>query len=149
MSEIINLIKNNVLGAISNNENVSADKKDEVIKETTGSIIDGLKNNLSPENMSEIKNLFSGDSSAMHNNPITNNIQGNVISTLMQKVGLSDGISSSIASTVVPLVIKAISGKMNGDDFNISSFLNMISGNDKESGAKDSGIIGKITNLFN
>lgn len=148
MNEIIDLIKNNVLGAISNNKEVSDDKKDSVVDIATDSILDGLKSKLSLDNISEIKNLFSGDSSSLQNNPIVNSIQGNVMSALMQKVGLSNGISSSIATTVVPLVIKALSGKVSGGNFDINSLVGMLTGGDSKQEAKSGGIMGKIGSLF-
>lgn len=147
MSEIMDLIKQNVLGFISNNDEVPADKKDDVVNETTNSILDGFKSNFNLNNISEIKNLFSGNNGAVEDNTITNNVQGNVISSLIQKVGLTKGTSETIASTVVPMVIKAISGKMTGGKFDVSSLLSLISGS-KSGSEGDSGILGKLGKLF-
>lgn len=149
MNEIVDIIKNNIIGALTNNKDVPDGKKDNVAHTAAESILDGLKNNLNLDNISDFKNLLSGSSSGQQNNSVQNSIQNNVVSALVQKVGLSNGVSSSIASTIVPLAFKALSGKLGDGSFDIKSLLGMFSGGDNKDDSKGEGILGKIGNLFN
>lgn len=143
LDSIINLVKKEALGAITNNADVPADKKDAAVETTTSTIVDSLKDQLSSGNISNIVELFSGDSGS--SSSFTNSIQSSVISALTEKVGLNKGIANTIASTVIPAVMGMISKKNNdsNDSFSIESLVKSVSG-----GNNGGGILGSLGKLF-
>lgn len=144
LDSIINLVKEEALKSITNNADVPADKKEAAIETTTSSIVDGIKNQLSGGNVSDLIGMFTGDSKA--SNSLTDSIQTSVISSLIEKVGLSKGVANTIATTVIPAVMSMISQKNNdsGDSFDIGSIIESVSGG-KKGGLLDAigGIFGK------
>ncbi|NDV66742.1 DUF937 domain-containing protein [Bacteroides sp. 224] len=141
---ILNLVKETVIKSISNNENVPEAKRADAVNVTTEAVTNGLKENLTLGNLSNITDLFKKGSSATKN-PITNNIIEMVTSSLIQKIGLSQSVANMISTTVVPMVMKAISGKVNDPNekgFSIESILESVSG------GKADGLLGKLGKLF-
>ncbi|GHV17683.1 hypothetical protein FACS1894169_13280 [Bacteroidia bacterium] len=143
---ILDLIKDQALGAITNNANVPDDKKEAAIETTTNAIADGLKNNLSLDNVSSLLGLFSSGDSATTNNQTVNSIQTSVVSSLSEKVGLSKEVAGSIASAVVPALLQLLSKKSGdtNDSFNFESLLESFTGGSGKGG----GILGILGKLF-
>ncbi|MFV0537280.1 MAG: DUF937 domain-containing protein [Dysgonomonas sp.] len=142
---ILDLIKDHALGAITNNADVPDDKKDAAVETTTSAIVDGLKNNLSLDNVSSLLG-FSGGESDSANNQTVNSIQTSVISSLSEKVGLSKEVAGSIASTVVPALLQLLSKKSGdaNDSFNFDSLLKSFTGGS----GKGEGIQNTLGKLF-
>lgn len=143
LDSIINLVKKEALGAITNNADIPADKKDAAVETTTSTIVDSFKDQLGSGNISNIMGLFSGDSGS--SSSFSNSIQSSVISALTEKVGLNKGIANTIASTVIPAVMAMISKKNNdsNDSFSIESLVKSVSGGDN-----GGGILGTLGKLF-
>jgi hypothetical protein len=143
---ILDLIKDQAMGAITNNANVPGDKKEAAIATTTSAIADGLKKNLSLDNVSSLLGLFSGGNSATSNNQTVNSIQTSVVSSLSEKVGLSKEVSGSIASAVVPALLQLLSKKSadTNDSFSFESLLKSFTGGSSNGG----GILGTLGKLF-
>lgn len=141
LDNIIDLVKNQVLGTIENDPEVPADKKGAAIEATTSSIVDGLKSQLTTDNLSNLMGLFGGDSNS---DTITNSIQESVVSALSEKVGLSKETARSIASAVIPAIIGLISKKNNdpNDSFNLESLVESVTGK------KGGGLLGALGSLF-
>lgn len=145
---IISLIKDQVLPVITGNADIPDDKKDAVVETTTSSIFDSLKDQLIPDNLTEVMNLFGGGSSS-GTSGLVGGIQSTVVSALVQKVGLSSGIANTIASAVVPTVINLFSNKVNDDNepgFNVESLIGMFTGG--SSNKKSGGLLGMLGGLF-
>jgi uncharacterized protein YidB (DUF937 family) len=144
---ILDLIKDHAQGAVAN-AGVPADKQDAAVETTASTIVDGLKDNLSLDNVSSIMGLFGGDSSSssVASNPIVNSIQASVVSALSSKVGLSPAIANTIASTVVPALMALLSKKSNdpNDSFDFGSLLQSFTGGNSGPG----GVIGDILGKF-
>jgi len=143
LDSIINLVKDQALEAITNNSNVPEDKKDAAVATTTSTIIDSLKNEINPDNISSIIGLL-GNNSSLDNNPLAGSIQNSLVSALSSKVGLDQGIANNIASTVIPALLNAFTHKSNDpdDSFNIESMVQSFIGKDSN------GILSKIGKLF-
>lgn len=143
LDNIINLVKEQALGAISGNAGVPADKKDAAVNATTSSIVDGLKEHFTPDNLSAITNLFSGGVSDTQG--ISSSLQTSVVSALSEKVGLSKDVANSIASAVIPAVIGLFSKKTNDPNdsgFSIESLVQAFNG------GKGGGIFDALGSLF-
>ncbi|MFT4221403.1 DUF937 domain-containing protein [Dysgonomonas sp.] len=142
---ILDLIKDQALGAITNNADVPDDKKGAAVETTTNAIVDGFKNNLSLDNVSSLLGL-SGDDSALTNNQTVNSIQTSVISSLSEKVGLSKEVAGSIAAAVVPALLQLLSKKSGdtNDSFSFDSLLQSFTGSSQKGG----GILSTLGKLF-
>ncbi|MFV0418416.1 MAG: DUF937 domain-containing protein [Dysgonomonas sp.] len=142
LDSIIDLVKGEALSAITNNDNVPADKRDAAVEATTSGIVDGLKSQFSSGNLSNILDIFGG--SGGNTASLTSSIENSVVSALSQKVGLSPSVASSIASVVIPAVVGLISKKHNdsNDSFSLDSVVESFTKN------QGGGILGAIKGLF-
>lgn len=150
LENILGLVKNTVSGSIANNSQIPEDKKNDTIETTANAVTDGLKQNISLGNISNLMSLFNKGTSTQQN-PITGSIQNTVTNALVQNVGLSKTIATTIAATVVPMVMKAISGKINDPNekgFNLESLMHAFGGNENKTQNLESEILGGIGKLF-
>lgn len=141
---IIDLVKDQVLPAITNNSAIPADKKEAAVETTTSTIVDGLKEHFTPDNLALITSLFSGGGSA-GGGDIVSGLQSSVVNALSEKVGLNKDIANSIASAVVPAIMGLFSQKVNDPNdkgFSIESIMGAFGG--KGGG----GILGALGCLF-
>ena len=143
---ILDLIKDQALGAVTNNTDIPDDKKEAAVETTTSTIMDGLKNNLSFDNLSSLTGLLGGENSATSDNTMVNSLQTSVVSALSEKVGLSKEVAGSIASTVVPALLQLLSKKSGdtNDSFSFESLLESFTGGSGKKG----GILGVLGKLF-
>jgi len=144
---ILDLVKEQALGAVTR-AGVPAEKKDAAVETTAASIVDGLKNNISLDNISSLAGLFGGSSSSSAvtaSNPIVSSIQNTVVSALSEKVGLNKTMATTIAATVVPALIGLLSKKSNdpNDSFDFGSLIQSFTGGSSEGGLLG-GILGKF-----
>lgn len=140
---IIDLVKDQVLPAITNNAEIPAEKKEAVVETTTSTIIDGLKEHFTPDNLSAITNLFAGGGST-GGSDIVSGLQSSVVNALSEKVGLNKDTANSIASAVIPAITSLFSKKVNDPndkEFSIESLMKAFSG-------KGGGILGALGGLF-
>ena len=132
LDEVVNLVKKEVSDLIINNPEVPEEKKEDAVKTTTSTLLNGLKDNITSGNMSEVMNLFgSSNVENSSNNNVANNIQTSVVSSLIQKVGLSPAIANGIATAIIPTVMGLLSNKINDNSqpgFNLNSIINAFSG---------------------
>jgi len=145
---ILDLIKDHAQEVVEK-AGVPADKQEAAVETTASTIVDGLKDNLSLDNVSSIMGLFGGESSssAIASNPIVSSIQTSVVSALSSKVGLSPAIANTIASAVVPALMGMLSKKSNdsNDSFDFGSLLESFTGGNS---GGTGGVIGDILGKF-
>ncbi|MFV0468937.1 MAG: DUF937 domain-containing protein [Dysgonomonas sp.] len=139
---IVDLVKKEALGVISNNTDVPDDKKEVAVETTTSALVDGFKEHFTLDNLSSITSLFNGGSDT---NGLENSLQSSVISALTDKVGLNKDVATSISSAVIPALFGLLSKKSNdeNDSFSIESLVNSLTG-----GKSSGGILGALKGLF-
>ncbi|NDV95337.1 DUF937 domain-containing protein [Dysgonomonas sp. 521] len=146
---ILDLIKDQALGAVTQ-AGVPADKQSAAVETTASSIVDGLKDQLSLDNVSSLMSLFGGSSSSSSalsaSNPIVSSIQKTVVTSLSEKVGLNSAMANTIASTVVPALIGLLSKKSSdpNDSFDFGSLLKSFTGGGDSAGGLLGGLLGKF-----
>lgn len=150
MNNILDLVKNTVSGMISGEKSIPDDKKAQTVETATQAVGEGLKQNLSASNISNIMGLFGKNSNASSTsgNPILTNMINKVVEELVQKVGLSQNVSQTVASKIVPAVMGVVSGKVNDPNekgFDVQSLISSFSGN---SGKQGGGLLGNIGKIF-
>ncbi len=147
LDNIIGLVKDQVISSVTGgNISIPADKKDQIVETTTNSLMDGLKSNLTLDNLSSLAGLFGG-SGSIASNSITQSIQTSVVSSLCEKVGLSKEMSKTIAAVAIPAVMGMFQSKVNDpkdSSFSIDSLIKAFSGGSGKGG----GLLGALTGLF-
>lgn len=139
---ILDLVKEQVVPAITNNENIPADKRSAVVETTTTTVVEGLKEYFTPDNISSITSLFSGEAGGSN---IVSGLQNSVVNALSEKLGLNKDIANSIASAVIPAIMSLFSQKANDpndESFTIESLIGALGG---KSGG---GLLGMLGGLF-
>ncbi|MCD8261471.1 MAG: hypothetical protein LUD15_08235 [Bacteroides sp.] len=148
LEQILGLIKEYAEQAVNANTEIPEDKKQQTVQVTTEAVTDGLKQHLTPSNLSSLSSLFRNSTANTAGNPIVNGIKSMLTNALMQKVGLPQGTSNSFASGLVPSLISMLSSKMNnssGSGFNLESLVNAFSGSNND---QHGNILGTLGNFF-
>ncbi len=145
LENLINLVKENAGEAIVNNPEVPNENNDKAIEVTGNSIMDTLRNAVSGGDISQLTSLFNGDANNAETSELAGNAKSDVVSNLIEKLGLSPEIAQRISQTVVPLVMAKLVGKTNNpndNSFNIQDMLGNLTG---DAGGFDLGsVLGKI-----
>ena len=148
LENLINLVKGQSGDAIVNNPAVPNEQNEEVIAATGNSIAGSLQNILSGGGLQDLLGLFGKkEAAADPNNPVVQNVSGNVIQDLMSKFGLDQQAASGIAGNLVPNVLQKLVGKTNDPNdssFDIQGIFNHLSGG-KSEGIDIQGLLGKVT----
>lgn len=154
LDQILNIIKSQASGAITSNPEIPEDKKAETIQTTTQAVAEGLKNQLSMSNLTNLASLFSNDvKSSTTMNPLIESIKNTVSTTLTQKTGLPAGIANGIAASVVPSVFKVFSQKVNDPNenekgFNMEGLLKTFTGGNEGNEINTGSLLSSVGKLF-
>jgi len=143
LDEIMNMVKEATGQAVNNTAEVSNDQAGAIAQHVSGSLMDELKSAVSSGGLQSIMGMFSGQNGNVANNPVTQNIVGNIASSLSQKFGLNQGIASSLTSSIIPMVMSKMSGKANDPNdksLDLGSIANELTGG--------GGILDKLKGLF-
>jgi len=147
LDKILDLVKDQAANVITNNSQVPEEKKNAAVETTTNAIADGLKDQLTSGNISNIMSLFGGGADS--GNALSGSLQNSVVSALADKVGLNRGVATTIAATVVPALISLVAKKHNdsNDSFDLGSILGSFTGGSdgKKSGG---GLMDMLGGLF-
>lgn len=167
LDNLLELVKQYAGDAIINNPAIPNERNDEAIETATSSIFDGLKNAASNGNITDVVGMFNGGSNVATSD-ITQNIQGNFISNLMQKFGLDANTASGIASSLIPIVLsklvhktndandnsfdlQSIISKVTGGNFDLQSIIGQFTGNQNNntnSSSNGGGILDSLKGMF-
>ncbi|CAN5389698.1 hypothetical protein BH11BAC2_BH11BAC2_03340 [soil metagenome] len=109
LENLINLVKEHAGDAIVNNPAIPNEHNDAAITTTATGIFDGLKEQITAGNLSDITGLFSGGAGA--GNPVVGHISSQVSQQLMHKFNLDAGTASTIVSGLIPTVMSQLAKK--------------------------------------
>ncbi len=146
LENLINLVKENAGESIINNSEVPNEKNETVVEVTGLSIMDTFKNAVSNGEISQLTSLFNNDPKAAESSQLANNAKSNVITSLIEKAGISPEIASKIATVVVPLVMSKLVSKTNdpnNSSFNIQDMIGSLTGG--EGGFDVGSLLGGLT----
>lgn len=145
LDQIKNLVKQYAGDAIVNNPAIPNERNEEAVDEASNSIVGGLKNMLSSGNAQDILGMFSGKQNVNHS-PVTQNISGGFVQSLMDKFGLDRNSANGVADKVVPNVMQSMVNKTNDPNdksFDIQGIFNNLSGG-STSGFNMQGLLNKL-----
>ncbi len=141
--QLTSLVREYSGDSIIKNPAIPNEKNEEAVGLASSSIVDGLKNAVAGGNTSALTNMFSGGSQNVADAGITQNISGNFVEGLVQKLGLDKGRASQIANSLIPMVMAKFVNKTNDpndNSFDLSSILGSLTG-----GGNMGDMLGKIT----
>ena len=146
LDQLIQLVRENAQDAVVANPAVPNEQNDAVIGEATHSIASGLQDALANGNVKEVMGLFNSNGQIDSQNPVVNNISGNLISSLTQKFNLNSGAAASIAGSLIPSVLGSLVKKTNDpsdNGFSLDSIFSSLTGG-STNGMNLGGLLGKF-----
>ncbi|MBR6538814.1 MAG: hypothetical protein IKT76_03025 [Bacteroides sp.] len=115
MSQLLDLIKNQVAESISDKLSISDNQKNEVFNGVSSSIFDSIKQTASEEGgIGQLMSLFTGKTSAS-SSPVSALAASMFKKNIASKLGLSDTISDMVVK-FIPVIIEKFTKKANDDD---------------------------------
>lgn len=154
LENLLDLVKQHAGQAIVNNPAIPNEHNEAAIAAAGSSITDELKKMIASGNISDVASLFNQSGGNVSDHPVTQQISGNFIQTLMSKFGLGQGAASGIAASLIPTVLQNLVHKTNDpsdSSFNIQSIIGSLVGGGSSSGNAGGGgldiqnIIGQFT----
>lgn len=153
--KLINLIKEQVRKVLAQDPEIPAGKREETVNATTGSLVDGLKQYMTPENMPAIASLLGKGTAAEYgfeSSSMLSGIQSKIVSILTSKVGLKPQLAEKIAVSVIPAVTNFLSKETTDGKggFNLGSLISSFTGggNGQSDTNFSGGLMDKIGSLF-
>lgn len=115
MSQLLDLIKNQVAESISDKLSISDNQKNDVFNGVSSSIFDSIKQTASEEGgIGQLMSLFTGKTSASAS-PVSSLAASMFKKNIASKLGLSDSISDMVVK-FIPVIIEKFTKKANDDD---------------------------------
>lgn len=115
MSQLLDLIKNQVAESISDKLSISDNQKNDVFNGVSSSIFDSIKQTASEEGgIGQLMSLFTGKTSASAS-PVSALAASMFKKNIASKLGLSDAISDMVVK-FIPVIIEKFTKKANDDD---------------------------------
>ena len=115
MSQLLDLIKNQVAESISDKLSISDNQKNDVFNGVSSSIFDSIKQTASEEGgLGQLMSLFTGKTSASAS-PVSALVASMFKKNIASKLGLSDTISDMVVK-FIPVIIEKFTKKANDDD---------------------------------
>ena len=128
IENLLNLVKEHASDAILNNPAIPNEQNEVAIHTTTEAIENTLQQQASSGGIGDILSMFSGNQNALSSG-LVSNMNSNVETSLMSKVGINKAQAGGIAAVLVPMVIKSLVNKTNDPNdgsFNIGSIFNSL-----------------------
>lgn len=126
---------------------ISSEMMPEVTNETKDSIISGFKEAVSGGNISQITDLFQGDTSvsSLSSNPVVSGMISKLVTQLTGSLGLDSGIAKTFATAAVPKILSMLVSKSkdSGSGFNPADLISEMGG-----GSDAAGMLGKLGGMF-
>lgn len=135
IDKIIDLVKGQVTNVVANDADIPEEKKQDTVHAATNSLMDGLKQYLTPDNIPALMSLLGKGATGtqgVQTGGMLSGIETKVVAALTSKVGLKPALAQKIASTVIPAVMSVFSKKVNDEKdsgFNLSSLIGSLTGN--------------------
>lgn len=127
----MNLVKNQVMESVGGIAGIPEDKKNAAVETTAHSLVDGLKQYATADNLSGLTSLLGIGGASSGSSGMANSLTKSIVSALTSKVGLNPAMSQTIASTVIPAVMSLFRKKVEDDNepgFNLGSLVGSLAG---------------------
>jgi len=143
LDQLIKFAKDQLGDQFNSNNQLDSNQQNEVFNTAQSSIMDTIKNQIGGGNIGGLMNLFNGqDDPNAQANPIAGQAQQNVVTSLMDKLGLDEGKASGIAAQIIPAVMQRFASPETGTAENPMDLIKKM-GLEGDNGIAD--MIGKFT----
>lgn len=146
LDQLLQLVRDNAQETVVANPSIPNEQNDAVIGEATNTIASGLQDALASGNVKDVMGLFNSSGQVDNNNPVVNNISGNLIGKLQEKFNLNGGTATSIAASLIPSVLGSLVKKTNDPNdngFSLDGIFSSLTGGSTQ-GLNLSGLLGKF-----
>lgn len=146
LDQLLQLVRDNAQETVVANPSIPNEQNDAVIGEATNTIASGLQDALASGNVKDVMSLFNSNGQVDNNNPVVNNISGNLIGKLQEKFNLNGGTATSIAASLIPSVLGSLVKKTNDPNdngFSLDGIFSSLTGGSTQ-GLNLSGLLGKF-----
>ena len=129
LDQILDLVKRHAGDAIVNNPDIPNTRNDEAIRDSSGSIMNGLQNIFAQGNLKDLLGMFGGAGSGTSR--VNQQVSAGLIQDLINRFGLNPQQAGQVADRVVPNVLNDMVQKTNDpndNSFNIQDIFNNLSG---------------------
>src|SRR4051812_6030119 len=99
LDSILSSAKGELLDQLSSKFNLNPDQANKTVDTAKKTVADGLINEVTSGNISGLTSLFNGGAAAA-SNPIIGGISSQLVTNLVQKVGLNQQVASAISNYV-------------------------------------------------
>jgi hypothetical protein len=143
LDQLIKFAKDQLGDQFNSNNQLDSNQQNEVFNTAQSSIMDTIKNQIGGGNIGGLMNLFNGqDDPNAQANPIAGQAQQNVVTSLMDKLGLDEGKASGIAAQIIPAGMQRFASPETGTAENPMDLIKKM-GLEGDNGIAD--MIGKFT----
>lgn len=150
LDQILDLVKGQVADTLGGMPGVPEEKKSQAVETTAHSLLDGLKQYATSDNLSSITSMLGLGGSGSGMGAAPQGLESKIVSALTSKVGLSQPVAQKIASTVIPAVMSLFRKKVDDDNepgFNLESLLGSLGGKNS-GGSSGGGLMGMLGGMF-
>lgn len=147
LDNLLNLIKEQAGSAIIDNPAIPNERNEEALETTRNSITSGLQGMVASGGLQDVLRLFGGQGDINNNNPVVQNLSGNVVQDLMRKFNLDSSSAGNIAGGLVPGVLQNLvrrTNDPNDNGFDIQGIFNSLSGG-QTSGLNIQSLLSRVT----
>ncbi|BDD01527.1 hypothetical protein PEPS_38070 (plasmid) [Persicobacter psychrovividus] len=125
--------------------NLGPSEASEAAKLSGESLMEGLKDNISSGNTSEMISMFTQKEDVSNSHPMVSGMIANLSGKVANQLGVSTGVASNVANMAIPFVINLISSKFRNSEHSqdASGLMSMIAG-----GSGGGGIIDQAKGLL-
>jgi len=147
----MSLVQGQVADTVAGVAGIPEDKKEQAVETTASTIVESVKKYATPENIDKVMSMLNSGGhaeSVIGNSEMAKGVSSNVVTNLIEKVGIKPEVAQKISSMVIPAIISLFKNKVNDDNepgFNVGSLLGALTGNKSSGGIMDmvGGLFGK------
>lgn len=147
LEQLLNMVKEQAGGAIIHNPDIPNERNDEAVVDVTNNIAGGLQQALAGGQFNDVLRLLGGRGGELQTNPLTNQISGNAIESLMNKFNLNQGQAGNVVNNLLPGVLQNLISKINDPSDNsidLQGIFNSFTGG-KTGGLDLQGLLGRVS----
>ena len=126
LDSILSSAKGELLNQLGSKFNLNPDQANKTVDTAKKTVTDGLLKEVTSGNISGLTSLLNGGGQG--SNPIASGISTQLVTNLVQKVGLNQQMASTISSFVVPFILSKLSANKPAGGFSADSITSMLGG---------------------
>lgn len=145
IENLLSLIRENAGDTIVNNPDIPNERNEEAVEAAGSSLVSGLQGMLAQGGTKEVLAMFTQENIDQQN-PVVQNLSGNMVETMMQKFGLDRGKAGTLVGSLLPMILSKLVRRTkdpSDNGFSLDSIFGQLSGG-RTSGMNLEGMLGKL-----